>query len=64
MIIMDPQERKEVIVGPAIVAGANAMRAFDAPVRYPLVLKNFQLVDPVTFIPDPVLVPSRLAPTA
>lgn len=56
---MDPQERKEVIVGPAIVAGANAMRAFDAPVRYPLVLKNNELVDPTTWIPDPVLVPSR-----
>ena len=60
MIIMDPQERKEVIVGPAIVAGANALRAFDAPVRYPLVLKNFELMGPPpTFIPDPVLVPSR-----
>ena len=57
---MDPQERKEVIVGPAIVAGANALRAFDAPVRYPLVLKNFELMGPPpTFIPDPVLVPSR-----
>ncbi|MHA1978397.1 MAG: DMT family transporter [Candidatus Hodarchaeales archaeon] len=37
---MDPQEQKELILGPAIVAGANAMRAFDAPVRYPLVLTN------------------------
>ncbi len=37
---MDPQEQKELILGPAIVAGANAMRAFDAPVRYPLVLSN------------------------
>ncbi len=41
--IMDPKERKEVIVGPAIVASANAMRALDAPVRYPLVLKNFSI---------------------
>ena len=37
---MDPQEQKELVVGPAIVAGANAMRAFDAPVRYPLILTN------------------------
>ncbi|MHA2166245.1 MAG: DMT family transporter [Candidatus Hodarchaeales archaeon] len=37
---MDPQEQKELILGPAIVAGANAMRAFDAPVRYPLVLTS------------------------
>lgn len=56
---MDPQKQKELIVGPAIVAGANAMRAFDAPVRYPLVLKNFELAGPPTFIPDPILVPSR-----
>ena len=35
---LDPQEQKELIIGPAVVAGANAMRAFDAPVRYPLVL--------------------------
>ncbi|MFX0013899.1 MAG: DMT family transporter [Promethearchaeota archaeon] len=40
---MDPKERKEIIVGPAIVAVANAARAFDAPVRYPLILKNFTL---------------------
>jgi drug/metabolite transporter (DMT)-like permease len=58
--LVDPQEQKELVVGPAIVAGANAMRAFDAPVRYPLVLKNFELVGPPpTFIPDPILVPSR-----
>jgi drug/metabolite transporter (DMT)-like permease len=56
---MDPQEKKELIAGPAIVAGANALRAFDAPVRYPLVLKNYELIDPTTFIPDPILVPSR-----
>ena len=56
---MDPQEKKELVAGPAIVAGANALRAFDAPVRYPLVLKNYELVDPTTYIPDPVLVPSR-----
>ncbi|MHA2032046.1 MAG: DMT family transporter [Candidatus Kariarchaeaceae archaeon] len=60
---MDPQEQKEIIVGPAIVAGANAMRAFDSPIRYPLTLKNNsgfnELVDPVTFIPDPIRVPSR-----
>ncbi|PWI47195.1 hypothetical protein CEE45_12905 [Candidatus Heimdallarchaeota archaeon B3_Heim] len=65
---MDPQEQKEVIIGPAIVAGANAMRALDAPVRYPLTLKNFDLMiqrqvasDPIRYIyvPDPVLVPSR-----
>jgi drug/metabolite transporter (DMT)-like permease len=37
---VDPQEQKELILGPAIVAGANALRAFDAPVRYPLVLTN------------------------
>ena len=35
---MDPKERKEVIIGPAIVATANAMRAFDAPVRNPLLI--------------------------
>ncbi|MHA1966912.1 MAG: DMT family transporter [Candidatus Hodarchaeales archaeon] len=40
---MDPKERKEVIVGPAIVAAANGMRALDAPVRYPLILKNFSI---------------------
>ncbi len=65
---MDPQKQKEVIIGPAIVAGANAMRAVDAPVRYPLTLKNFELMiqkqvssDPLEyiFVPDPVLVPSR-----
>lgn len=43
MFKMDPQKRKETIVGPAIVATANGMRALDAPVRYPLVLKNFTL---------------------
>ncbi len=51
---MDPQEQKEVIIGPAVVAAANALRAFDAPVRYPLVLKNYEL-----FPPDPAIVPSR-----
>jgi drug/metabolite transporter (DMT)-like permease len=40
---MAQQRKKEVIAGPAIVATANAMRAFDAPVRYPLILKNFSL---------------------
>ncbi len=40
---MDPKKRKEVLLGPAIVAAANATRAFDAPVRYPLILKNFTL---------------------
>ena len=40
---MDPEQRKEVLIGPAIVATANAARAFDAPVRYPLILKNFNL---------------------
>ncbi|MFX1286725.1 MAG: DMT family transporter [Promethearchaeota archaeon] len=33
---MDPKRRKEALVGPTIVATANAMRAFDAPVRYPM----------------------------
>jgi len=33
---VDPEKRKEIFIGPAIVASANAMRAFDAPVRYPL----------------------------
>jgi drug/metabolite transporter (DMT)-like permease len=59
---MDPQEKKELIAGPAIVAGANALRAFDAPVRYPLILKNFELmqqIGPTTYVPNPVLVPSR-----
>lgn len=41
--MIDPKKRKEVIVGPAVVAVANATRAFDAPVRYPLILKNFSL---------------------
>jgi drug/metabolite transporter (DMT)-like permease len=50
---MDPQKQKEVIIGPAIVAGANAMRAFDAPVRYPLTLKNNEL------FAAPALIPSR-----
>ncbi len=40
---MDQKEQREVIIGPAIVASANALRAFDAPVRYPLILKNFAL---------------------
>lgn len=46
---MDPEQRKEVLIGPAIVATANAARAFDAPVRYPLILKNFNLdmTDPI-----------------
>lgn len=43
MSIMDSKKRKEVIIGPAIVASANAMRALDAPVRYPLILKNFSI---------------------
>ncbi len=51
---MDPQEQKEVIIGPAIVAAANGLRAFDAPIRYPLVLKNYEL-----FPPNPAIVPSR-----
>ena len=51
---MDPQKRKELLVGPGIVAGANAMRAFDAPIRYPLVLKNYELIPP-----DPAIVPVR-----
>ncbi len=33
---MDTQKRKEAITGPAIVAAANSMRAFDAPVRNPM----------------------------
>ena len=40
---MDTERRKEVLIGPAVVAAANATRAFDAPVRYPLILKNFTL---------------------
>ncbi|MFX0171449.1 MAG: DMT family transporter [Candidatus Hodarchaeota archaeon] len=52
---MAQQRKKEAITGPAIVATANAMRAFDAPVRYPLILKNFNLN-----LDDP-LVPSRSA---
>ena len=38
---MDPEKRKEVFIGPAIVATANAMRALDAPVRYPLLLSRY-----------------------
>ncbi|MFW9906464.1 MAG: EamA family transporter, partial [Candidatus Thorarchaeota archaeon] len=38
---MDPEEQKEAFIGPAIVATANAMRAFDAPVRYPLLLSRY-----------------------
>ncbi|MHA2173460.1 MAG: DMT family transporter [Candidatus Hodarchaeales archaeon] len=56
---MDSEKQKELVVGPAIVAGANALRALDAPVRYPLTLKNNDLVDPTTWIPDPARVPSR-----
>ncbi len=46
---MSPEKRKEVLIGPAVVAAANATRAFDAPVRYPLILKNFtlQVTDPL-----------------
>ncbi|UCE14497.1 MAG: DMT family transporter [Candidatus Heimdallarchaeota archaeon] len=40
---MDPKKKNEVLIGPAVVAVANASRAFDAPVRYPLILKNFTL---------------------
>ncbi|MFX0212254.1 MAG: DMT family transporter, partial [Candidatus Hodarchaeota archaeon] len=40
---MNPKKQKEVLIGPAVVAAANAARAFDAPVRYPLILKNFSL---------------------
>lgn len=40
---MDPERRKEVLIGPAVVAAANATRALDAPVRYALTLKNFSL---------------------
>ncbi|MFX0050762.1 MAG: DMT family transporter [Candidatus Hermodarchaeota archaeon] len=52
---MVQQRKKEVIAGPVIVATANAMRALDAPVRYPLILKNFELP-----LNDPI-VPSRSA---
>ncbi|MFX0183749.1 MAG: EamA family transporter, partial [Candidatus Hodarchaeota archaeon] len=38
---MDPKERKEILAGPAIVAVANGARAFDAPVRYPLLLSRY-----------------------
>ncbi|MFX0123944.1 MAG: DMT family transporter [Candidatus Hodarchaeota archaeon] len=38
---MGSEKRKEVIIGPAIVATANAMRALDAPVRYPLLLSRY-----------------------
>ncbi|MHA2226940.1 MAG: DMT family transporter [Candidatus Hodarchaeales archaeon] len=38
---MDPKRRKEVLAGPAIVASANALRAFDAPVRFPLLLSRY-----------------------
>lgn len=38
---MDPEKRKEIFIGPAIVATANAMRALDAPVRYPLLLSRY-----------------------
>ncbi|MCY3412329.1 MAG: EamA family transporter [Candidatus Heimdallarchaeota archaeon] len=33
-------EDKKTLLGPAIVAGANAMRAFDAPIRYSLTLSR------------------------
>lgn len=52
---MEPKKDKEILAGPIIVATANAMRAFDAPVRYPLILKNFSLS-----LDDP-LVPTRSA---
>ncbi|MFX0085130.1 MAG: DMT family transporter [Candidatus Hodarchaeota archaeon] len=38
---MKSQKQKQVFLGPAIVAAANAMRALDAPVRYPLILSRF-----------------------
>ncbi|MFW9992354.1 MAG: DMT family transporter [Candidatus Odinarchaeota archaeon] len=38
---MNDDLKKEVVVGPAIVAAANAMRAFDAPMRYPMLLSNY-----------------------
>ena len=37
---MIEDKRKEVIYGPAIVAVANGMRAFDAPARYPMLLSK------------------------
>ncbi|UCG01211.1 MAG: EamA family transporter [Candidatus Heimdallarchaeota archaeon] len=45
---MDPDEQKEVFIGPAIVATANAMRALDAPVRYPLLLSRYTWVQNIT----------------
>ena len=40
MFRMDPQKRKETVTGPAIVAVANSMRAFDAPVRNPMLMSS------------------------
>lgn len=40
MFRMDEQKRKETVTGPAIVAVANSMRAFDAPVRNPMLMKS------------------------
>ena len=38
---MSEAENKKKLLGPAYVAGANAMRALDAPIRYPLLLKTY-----------------------
>ncbi|MFX1254876.1 MAG: DMT family transporter [Promethearchaeota archaeon] len=37
---METDQRKQAFYGPIIVAIANAIRAFDAPVRYPLLLSR------------------------
>ncbi|MFX1534709.1 MAG: DMT family transporter [Promethearchaeota archaeon] len=37
---METDQKKQAFYGPIIVAIANAMRAFDAPVRYPLLLSR------------------------
>ncbi len=38
---MESKRDKEILTGPIIVATANAARAFDAPVRYPLLLSRY-----------------------
>lgn len=40
---MDTEQKKRAIQGPIIIAGANALRSLDAPVRYPLLLSRYEV---------------------
>jgi drug/metabolite transporter (DMT)-like permease len=48
---LEEDMKKAIIAGPAIVAAANGMRAFDAPIRYPMLLSKSPNPQEVT-LPD------------